>query len=210
MNSMCKKCVKLNHTCPGTDCEVWNGCVYQMIDTPVWLPIIEKQFEGYNVPFVLRLTVSNIIRRFNIAGMIDGMYLANVIAYESGFGDGAGKFTAGRVKDPGKVADRIMNAYRASIDKDSRDELELMLVSARLYRHTAVNGLKRLIRSMRKEKSYEEGGRYTKYYIRHYIHNATDAIDEINGALPEGYTPDYYIPGMIRTEWIDEELQEGM
>lgn len=53
----------------------------------------EKMFEGYDVPSRLKETAISIMRRFTITGECDGMYICNVIAAESGIGDGEGHFT---------------------------------------------------------------------------------------------------------------------
>lgn len=52
----------------------------------------EKFFEGCDVPVQLKKTAICIMRRFTILGICDGMYICNVIAFESGFGDGKGAF----------------------------------------------------------------------------------------------------------------------
>ncbi len=52
-----------------------------------------KMFEGHRVPDNIRQAACLALYRFTIVGICDGMYICNLIAYESGSGDGQGSFT---------------------------------------------------------------------------------------------------------------------
>lgn len=200
MNSMCKDCARLNNICGGEKKDLYTGCVYKFKNDGILLPIMEKYFAGYNVPFVLKLTVSHIMRRFNIYGTSDGMYLANVIAYESGAGDGSGHFTAPLVKNHRKIAERLLLAYGCNISKHELDELELMLRTGRIYKESAVKSLTAHIRILRQEKSLDAGGRYTDTTLKRFIGSAAETIDELRGwknYMPESVRPRYYTPGLV-------------
>ena len=49
-------------------------------------------FDGSNVPTDIRRVSERICSAYGIAGLCDPMYIANVIAKETGRGDGSGKF----------------------------------------------------------------------------------------------------------------------
>lgn len=51
-------------------------------------------FDGHKVPTALKEMVEKILKTWTIRGLCDGMYIANVIANESGTGDGMSHFEA--------------------------------------------------------------------------------------------------------------------
>lgn len=161
------------------------------------LPVMEKYFDGYDVPERYKNIASCIIRRFDISGSADGMYICNVIAHCSDCGDGCGKFTGDDVNIE-KSASFLKSAYGCNIMDFELPELKSILLTGEINAREAVPALRLYIHRMRKEKPLESGGKYTKRYIMRCIHNAADAIDEISRTLPNGYTPDYYEPGMYR------------
>ena len=75
----------------------------------------EKMFEGYDVPSRLKETAISIMRRFTITGECDGMYICNVIAAESGIGDGEGHFTGDEIFNRSEIARRLQFAYGSNI-----------------------------------------------------------------------------------------------
>ena len=164
------------------------------------LPVLEKYFEGYTVPEKYKNIASCLIRRFDITGSSDGMYICNCLAHDSGSGDGCGTFTGDAVNGE-KSAAFLLNVYACNITRPDLQELTDILISGELSPVPAVSGIRSYIYRMRKEKPLECGGKYTEQYIKRCIHNAADAIDEINGWLPEGYTPDYYVPGFVRESY---------
>lgn len=72
------------------------------------------------LPTALRACVERICVKFNIRGICDPMYMANVIAFEFGWGDGQSSFTA--------------EAFNAQLSAQKRDELDevLMRLASRL------------------------------------------------------------------------------
>jgi hypothetical protein len=56
----------------------------------------------YEVPAKLRAVVERICTAYDIKGIADPMYIANIIAYELGLGDGEGHFTTTTKKEAGK------------------------------------------------------------------------------------------------------------
>ena len=86
----------------------------------------KKAFEGYEVPEKLKQTASLIMFRFNIEGICDGMYLCNVMAHQSGSGDGCGSFTSDYVNTD-IAADAISGAYKTNISSNEREELSYMI-----------------------------------------------------------------------------------
>ena len=160
------------------------------------LPVLKKFFDGYTVPEKYQEITSCIIRRFSIIGSADGMYICNSIAFLSGCGDGRGNFTGDDVKID-DCADFLRRVYGCNILPEEMDELKEILKTGELTPEVAVPGIRSYIRRIRREKPLERGGRYTENYIRTKVHNGADAIEELTGTLPEGYTPDYYTPGYI-------------
>lgn len=49
--------------------------------------------EPYDVPAKLKKVATRLSRSYGIRGICDPMYIANVIAFELGLGDGQGNFT---------------------------------------------------------------------------------------------------------------------
>src|SRR5699024_10243322 len=89
-------------------------------------------FEGKNVPDTIRYTAIDVCKKFNIRGLSDPMYISNVVAVETGSGDGRGKFTGepkGKI-DIEKVGNRLKEAYGTKIkdDDELRDILTFYLV----------------------------------------------------------------------------------
>lgn len=166
------------------------------------LPVLYHYFEGYDVPEKYKWIASCIMRRFDITGSSDGMYICNCIAYDSGTGDGRGNFTGDAVNID-KCASFLQRAYGCNIYPSDLPELREILCTGKLDEQKTIHGLREYIKRMRKEKPLEQGGRYTRRYILRCIHNAADTIDEINGTLPTGYIPDYYNPGYIRNSEDD-------
>ena len=160
------------------------------------LPVLTAYFEGYTVPERYKEIASCMIRRFNITGAADGMYICNSLAVDSGCGDGHGNFTGDDVKID-KCTDFLKYAYGCNIFPEDIEELKDILKTGELTPSVAVPRIRSYARMMRREKPLERGGRYTENYIRTTVHNAADAIDELTGSLPAGYVPNYYTPGRL-------------
>jgi len=76
----------------------------------------DKMFKGYDVPDYLKYVSYDICKEFNINGLSDPMYIVNVIAAETGVGDGRGNFNGkkGTFNLDG-VAQRLKGAYGTKI-----------------------------------------------------------------------------------------------
>ena len=86
------------------------------------------------MPAALKEMVEEILKNWAIRGLCDGMYVANVIAYESGTGDGMSHFEADagiKVPEPERIATRLQYAYGSMIPKTDLPELVKILA-----RHT--------------------------------------------------------------------------
>lgn len=87
-------------------------------------------FNGHDVPPALKNIVSQIIKTWNIRGVCDGMYIANVIANDSGFGDGQSHFDMEAeisIKNPEKIASWLQYAYGFNIPKSDVPKLTEIL-----------------------------------------------------------------------------------
>lgn len=83
-------------------------------------------FLGHDVPIALKNIVSAIIKEWNINGICSAMYIANVIANESGFGDGLSHFyIKGEldIKEPERIANRLQYAYYSTIPRSDIPKL---------------------------------------------------------------------------------------
>lgn len=87
-------------------------------------------FDGHKVPTALKEMVEKILKTWTIRGLCDGMYIANVIANESGTGDGMSHFEADAgtiVTEPERIAARLQYAYSSTIPKTDLPELVRIL-----------------------------------------------------------------------------------
>lgn len=138
----------------------------------------KKFFEGYDVPEQLKETAICIMRRFTIFGICDGMYICNVIAFESGFGDGKGNFPGKIQIDISKSADHLMRAYGYNIHNHDTEDLEEILRTGKLDIPKATIGLKDDIDFYKKEiRSCGEAWR--KDYLQRCIHAAELTLNEL-------------------------------
>lgn len=72
----------------------------------------------------LRTFAEAFCMRFDVRGICDPLYCANVAAFETGLGDGCGKFFSDRTPTEqgiAKVGDRLLFAYSTCISKASTD-----------------------------------------------------------------------------------------
>ncbi len=102
-------------------------------------------FEGYEVPRKLRETVIAIMRRFSIFGICDGMYIANVIAYHNGMGNGSGQFNGSNNTISEDTADYLIRAYGCNIEKADRDELIGILKTGQMDNKRVIQGMTKFI-----------------------------------------------------------------
>jgi hypothetical protein len=78
----------------------------------------EEAFRDATLPQPLRIFAQAFCTRFEVRGICDPMYCANVAAVETGLGDGCGNFNAVKTpteQDIAKVADRLLFAYSTCI-----------------------------------------------------------------------------------------------
>lgn len=97
------------------------------LHSPEWFDVQFKTDAGDAVvPSDLRAVSEKLCRTFNIRGICDPMYIANVAAVEFERGDGCGQFDASR-RQPDqeqveKLAKRIEGSYGVCIAKSNSDQ----------------------------------------------------------------------------------------
>lgn len=82
----------------------------------------EEAFRDAVLPQQLRTFAEAFCTRFEVRGICDPMYCANVAAFETGLGDGRGNFNAvitPTEADIANVADRLLFAYSTCISSAS-------------------------------------------------------------------------------------------
>ena len=112
----------------------------------------ESRFNGYNVPENVKSRAINIMKRFDIGGLCDGMYIANAIAQENGSGDGCGHFENREITQFDKIADFLSRAYGCNIMPDDRADLIDILRDGEISAARMVQGLKKYIKYCQSEK----------------------------------------------------------
>lgn len=137
----------------------------------------KKAFKDYDVPEKLKQIASLIMFRFNIHGNCDGMYLCNVMANQSGSGDGCGIFNSDYV-NPSVAADFIRNAYKCNISSDDMEELTYIIEQADLKKDVESD----MVRSLSKWKEELKRVRHDEFresYIKKNIHEYEEKINWI-------------------------------
>ena len=114
------------------------------------LGLFEENFNGYEVPEKLKAVAIAIMKRFVLTGVCDGMYIANVLAEESGMGDGQSHFNGRNLEISPSAADFLMGAYRSNID--SREDLDEIIRTGALSADKMRNGLQGLLKELKAEK----------------------------------------------------------
>lgn len=112
----------------------------------------EEKFAGYSVPERIRRTAIAIMQRFTITGLCDGMYIANVIAYNCNIGDGAGNFYGDDISKPEEAAKELQSAYGCNIFKKDIGELEEIIRNGYLDMEKAKTGISEYIAFCKEEK----------------------------------------------------------
>lgn len=89
--------------------------------------------DGKPVPEPIAEFSKAVCRRFNIRGICDPMYIANVTAFECGMGDGCSTFECNSVVFDEAIRqaliNRLMFSYSSSIPVDAREEIYELLLS---------------------------------------------------------------------------------
>ena len=138
--------------------------------------LLEKQrFAGYSVPEELKEIAELILFRFNINGSCDSMYIANVIAYEAGLGDGCSNFFDKPFHIDAECAKRaakaLCGAYGCNILKDDQEELQDIILDRRIYLEKTLEGLFEL------KKATKEWMKRYDLYRKEYAGRCIKEID---------------------------------
>ena len=118
-------------------------------------------FEGHRVPDNIRQAACLALYRFTIVGICDGMYICNLIACESGSGDGQGSFAEPAWIDVWKAARAVQDAYSYNIGWDDIDELAVILDTGRLDYSMARAGMLRDMREVKRQHASADSWRKT-------------------------------------------------
>ena len=138
------------------------------------------ELDGYNVPDNIKVRALAIMTRFQINGLSDGPYISNVIAYESGTGDGAGNFTGGDVANIDRIADFLTRAYGCNIFKDDRADLIDILQNGTITYNRMIDGLRKYIKHCRGEiERFKGRDGFRVDFARKCISWAADTIDDL-------------------------------
>ena len=149
----------------------------------------EKMFEGYDVPSRLKETAISIMRRFTITGEGDGMYICNVIAAESGIGDGEGHFTGDEIFNRSEIARRLQFAYGSNIPSSAIPELVRILYTGHIDRKDALEGIaEQNLRWKRERANCKEDWR--KDYLSKLIQESRQTFMQILEEIKKEYKID--------------------
>ncbi len=128
------------------------------------------------IPKELQKIVVNVMRRFTIHGVCDGMYIANVIAHGNETGNGEGYFT-GETKPSNRcTATYLQLAYSYNILPSEIDEL-LDILNGKFDFIKATNGIREQISRLKKERKTADEWR--KDYLAKSISIAWENIKKI-------------------------------
>lgn len=140
----------------------------------------EHYFERYDVPEKLKNVAILIMKRFNIFGECDAMYICNVIASIYGIGNGCGTFHHDMdvISDPAKAveaADNLMSAY--GIHREYRAELTDIIQNRKLCTSLAIERLEFAVRTYKAEMaSCDE---WNVKYLNKLIEMSNETIHEL-------------------------------
>lgn len=118
-----------------------------------------KMFEGHRVPDNIRQAACLVLYRFTIVGICDGMHICNIIAHESGSGDGQGSFAEPARIDAWKAARAIQGAYGCNIGRGDIEELAVILDAGRLDYSMARAGMLRDMREAKRQHASADSWR---------------------------------------------------
>lgn len=139
----------------------------------------EKCCDGYRVPEGIKNRAINIMKRFNIIGVCDGMYISNVIASESGSGDGQNHFKGcDTVANHDSIADFLTRVYGCNIMKDDRADLMDILRDGEISNERMTEGLKKCIKQYCDEKKRFSRDKWRVEYLDKCITSAKELINE--------------------------------
>jgi len=116
-----------------------------------------KDLSAYNVPESIKLTAIEIVKRFQLHGVCDAMYVANCIAHDSGSGDGKGHFYSDTIANCDEIATFLARAYGCNIFTDDMDDLNDILRNGSISDERMIAGLNKYIRHCESEAKRWKG-----------------------------------------------------
>ena len=116
-----------------------------------------KDLSAYNVPESIKLTAIEIVKRFQLHGVCDAMYVANCIAHDSGSGDGKGHFYSDTIANCDKTAAFLARAYGCNIFPDDLEDLTDILKNGSISDERMIAGLNRYIKHCESEANRWKG-----------------------------------------------------
>ena len=143
--------------------------------------VLESRFDGYDVPENVKTRAKNIMRRFTINGLCDGMYIANCIGMDNGTGDGKGHFTEGEITEVKKIAAFLMRAYGCNIFNGDEGDLLDILRDGSLPDNRMIDGLKKSI-EIRKTRIGQTTDNFRREFMYGEIGIIVDTINRIKAA----------------------------
>ena len=144
-----------------------------------------EYFSGYNVPENVKSRAINIMKRFVIDGLADGMYIANAIAMENGSGDGRGHFSEAPIVEHDKIALFLSRAYGCNIMESDMEDLRDILRDGDISAARMVQGLKKYIRYCQETKKARRHDEYYIEYLEKSIRSARGLIHSYVNSMCE-------------------------
>ena len=135
-----------------------------------------EYFNGYNVPENVKTRAINIMKRFVITGVCDGMYIANAIAMENGSGNGSGEFTEATITEIEKIASFLIHAYGCNIMESDMDDLRDILRDGEISKARMVQGLKKYICYCDETKKARKHDEWYIEYLDKCVRSARELI----------------------------------
>ena len=145
----------------------------------------DQYFEGYNVPESIKTRAIAIMKRFNIWGICDGMYIANSIAYWSGSGDGQGNFNTKPNEFTRlmamKISSDLGNSYGCNIDVADRQVVRNIVMSGKLDIQESLRGLTLMTKRLTREfiDAVNENNKWRSEYLQSCIASINDTVLEM-------------------------------
>ncbi len=141
----------------------------------------DEYFEGYAVPEWIKARAIAIMRRFNIYGVCDGMYICNVIAHKLNLGDGKGEFSSDCMyvdeECIHQAIEALAGAYGCNIRQDEKNILAHIVLDGVLDKAEAIDGLKSYI--WRCKIEILKADEWRKEYLQRCIEEAEITITEL-------------------------------
>lgn len=136
------------------------------------------------IPDSLRVRAIAIMKRFNIRGICDGMYICNCIAFGSGMGDGNSHFKDGEISNIQKTADYLLNAYACNIFPEDKADLMQILKTGFLEKERYIKGLKNHVKHLENDKKRWRGVDGFRFdYAEKCRKETVETINNINGGI---------------------------